>query len=223
MRILVALSSCQAYERDGRNQSVRDTWLRDLPEGWDYKFFHGQGSSHGQDIVNVNCDDGMNDLTYKTQGKLRWAVEHGYDFVFCCFPDTYACVERLVTCGFESADYFGTVYCHKDGIPYCQGGAGCFVSRKACEAFISSQIPHYVAEDCILGNVLMTHNIRPTHCHDFHQSGEGPLKRNSTITSHLSNRAGGFTAAAMHAENKNWRGDGPLANDSGIGTGASSV
>ena len=207
MNVLVAISSCQAYENDGRNQSVRDTWLKDLPIGWDYRFFHGQGSSHGQDIVNVSCGDDMNDLTHKTQGKLRWAVEHGYDFVFCCFPDTYACVERLIICGFENFDYVGTFYCHPGGIPYCQGGAGYFLSRKACEIVIAANLPHYIAEDCIVGDTLFRHNLRKFDCSDFHQSGEGPLNRNSTITGHLSNRAGGFTIAAMHKEH-NWRSNG---------------
>jgi hypothetical protein len=203
-RVLVALSSCQSYENDGRNQSVRDTWLKDLPEGWDYRFFHGRSALPKDDVIVVNCDDGMNDLTHKTQGKLRWAVEHGYDFVFCCFPDTYACVERLVACGFENHDYVGTFYCHPGGIPYCQGGAGYFLSRRAAEIVAAANLPHYIAEDCIVGDTLFRHNVRRFDCADFHQSGEGPLKRNTTITSHLSTRLGGHTVKSAYQERQNW-------------------
>ena len=108
-KLLIAISSCQSYEDAGLNQPLRDTWLSDaVKQGIDYKFFHGSGSRYKEDVVIVNRNDQYYDLTSKTKEKLHWAMLQGYDYVFACFPDTYACPERLLSCGFENHDYMGT-------------------------------------------------------------------------------------------------------------------
>ena len=200
-KVLVAISSCQAYENDGRNQSLRDTWLPELK--WDYKFFHGQGSQRRDDVVNVDCNDAYYDLTSKTKLKCKWGVEHGYDFIFCCFPDMYARPERLELCGFEQHYYFGTTSHNCPGGCYCQGGPGYFLSRRAAE-LIANCGENYPNEDCFVANILLRAGVKPIHCDGFKYLGPGPLKTNDVITNHLSVQPDGFTVACMHAEHDRW-------------------
>lgn len=199
MRVLVAISSCEQYERDGLNAPSRETWL----SGMDYRFFHGQGASPKDDVVLVNCNDEYHALTDKLKLKLRYALENSYDFCFCCFPDTYAVPERLLSCGFESSDYMGNVFCHPGGTPYAQGGPGFFLRRRAMEVLVNDP-SSYQNEDCWAGDTLAKHGIYPVDHLGFTNLGPGPLKTNSSITVHLSTQPGGYTGANMRAAHQDW-------------------
>lgn len=137
MRLLIAISSCYDFEKNGNNQVLRDTWLQDAG---DYKFFFGtgQGAEDAADQTDLtmtaqfmacmkparsralslpalpadavllpDVEDDYGHLSAKTQASLRWAAERDYDFVYRCFPDTYCRPERLSSCGFEAYDYYG--------------------------------------------------------------------------------------------------------------------
>jgi hypothetical protein len=203
-KLLVSISSCESFETAGLNQPMRDTWLPDAVKlGIDYKFFHGSGSTPKSDVIVLPVDDGMGGLTEKAKAKAKWAFENGYDFVFSCFPDTYACAERLLTCGFEEFDYFGDVYQHPGGAPYCQGGAGYFLSRKACETLFRDPTS-YLNDDCWIGDVLKREDIRRGDSREFKYVGPGPLKTNTVVSNHLSTQPGGYTVDKMPAEHKRW-------------------
>jgi hypothetical protein len=209
LKILIAISGCDVYERSGFQQPMRETWLKDAKAlGIDYKFFHGRGSVGTGDTILVDCDDAYFDLTSKTKLKCRWAVDHGYDFVFCAFPDTYACAERLTTCGFENFDYFGDLLYHANGY-YCQGGQGYFLSKRAC-AYVTDHPSNYPNEDCYVGD-LMREN--PTmRCGDsrfFFYAGlsptGGPLKTNKIVACHLSTDApNGYVPKYMYEKHNLW-------------------
>ena len=204
LRVLISISSCEAYERAGLNQPLRDTWLPDaVALGIDYKFFHGAGSTGGEDIVVLPVHDGMGGLTEKAKAKAQWAVIHDYDFVFSCFPDIYARPERLLASGFEKHDYFGNVYQHPKGKPFCQGGPGYFLSKKSCVAIAREQTS-YLNDDCWLADALYRANIHPADSRDFTYCGPGPLQTNSSITNHLSTQPGGYVAKAVYEEHQRW-------------------
>jgi hypothetical protein len=188
----------------GANNAMRDTWLPEVIKlGMSYKFFHGRNAVQKDDVVLVDCHDDYFDLTSKTKEKLKWALFQGYDFVFACFPDTYACAERLATCGYNNSDYFGTTHCHPGGNTYCQGGPGYFLSRKAMEVIVND-LRNYPNEDCFVADVLLGSGIRPTHNDGFRYAGPGPLKTNSIISNHLSTQPGGYRVQAMLREHENW-------------------
>lgn len=203
MRVLVSISSCQQYEASGLNDPLRETWLADLPAGWDYRFFHGRGAAAKQDIVVLPVDDGLGGLTEKAKAKARWAVDNGYEFVFSCFPDTYAAVERLVACGFESCDYLGMVFQFPGGAPFCQGGPGYFLSRKSCE-YIAGNTQSYLNDDTFIGDTLNRSDIKRVDTRHFANLGAGPLRSNLVVTSHLSTRGHAPTAEDMREEHKRW-------------------
>jgi hypothetical protein len=203
-KILISISSCQAYEDAGLNQPLRDTWLPDAVKlGMDYRFFHGLGATPKDDIVVLPVHDGLGGLTEKAKFKARWACENDYDYVFSCFPDLYARAERLLATGFGLCDYLGNVYQHPKGPPFCQGGPGYFLSRKACET-IARDTTSYLNDDCWVADVLLRNGVSPTDCRDFTYCGPGPLRGNTSATNHLSTQPGGYTAAGLYAEHKRW-------------------
>ncbi len=210
-KILVAISSCLRYEAN--HQSMRDTWLKEATAlGMHYSFFVEQqpeprrpGRSVPSDVIFTNGDEGA--MTHRLKFKVHYAYAHGYDFVFCCFPDTYVRPERLLASGFEKFDYFGTVYCHPNGTPYCQGGAGYMLSRAAMKVVIDEP-SDYLNDDCWLGDVLAKTSLSRGHSEDFHQWYGSPLKSNTSVTSHLSHTSNllgvPYDAHFMYDEHKHW-------------------
>lgn len=236
MKILVAVISCHSYEDSGLNQPIRETWLPEaVRRGLDYKFFFGQRVPvvprapkrnlrrpvDRPDVVVLNVPDDYGHIAVKTREAHRWAYDNGYDFVFQCFPDTYACVERLLSCGFEKCDYFGNF----DPGFFCCGGQGHWLSRKACSYIINEDVDWRVgpwhtnwcetnqgAEDVWIGMMLKKHeDIVRGHSDGFVFKGRivpGPTKRDKVITSHLSDpdesAHGGYRGEYMYEKHQQW-------------------
>ena len=195
MRVLIAISSLKQYEDN--HQAMRMTWLGDaIKAGMDYRFFLSDTIS----------------MTDKLKQKMNFALKQCfYDYMFSCFPDTYACPERLLLSGFESFDYFGSVfkYDNPGSTLYCHGGAGYFLSRKAME--IAANNPtSYLNDDCWLGDVLSREDVSLGHTEDFRQHEGSPLRSNNVVTSHLSDaahyqrRLDLGIAGCILDEHKNW-------------------
>ena len=203
-KLLVSISSCQYFEKTGLNQPLRDTWLPELTRlGVDYKFFHGAGATPKSDVVVLPVVDELYGLTEKAKAKAKWAFDSGYDYVFSCFPDTYVNPERLLNCGFENYDYLGNIHQFPGSAPFCQGGPGYFLSRKACEIIFSSPL-NYLNDDCFIGDLLNRADIKRADHRGFTAFGPGPLRGNDTITNHLSTQPGGYTANSVPDEHKRW-------------------
>jgi hypothetical protein len=216
---LIAVTTYRGGETNGMNQSIRDTWLRDpLPEGWDYKFFVGDDGKKDfplpSDCVELPCPDGYEYLTYKTQEQFQWAIARGYEYIFHCFPDTYAAIDRLVACDFQGWDYKGTfgglvdTYNHRPKVifdehgrelsVFASGGCGYFLSRRALQSCFQTHVHSSFQEDCWLGQVL--HPFRFLKYHDDRRFWEqriyersvtrryGPESWNNVIAVHLSKK-----------------------------------
>lgn len=215
MKLLIAVSTCYDFEKNGSNQVMRDCWLKDCAAaGIDYRMFVGTGQGaenqilFGElpvDMVHLShVDDGYGDLSRKTQHSLRWAYERGYTHVFRCFPDTYCRPERLARCDFESHDYYGDFrgeHCSPDNYP--SGGPGYCTSKRAYELLLDAPIegPEALgkhtrvwpyAEDLWVGQVLNWHRglgLKYFDDNRFVNRGtnhDGPLKSNAVISTHLS-------------------------------------
>lgn len=151
--------SCWKDELNGDNQSLRDTWIKDLAAypNVDYRFFHGSGDSQypGQayrfsrgelkqlpsDIVILDSPDEYQSLILKSQEFHYWGYRKVYDFVFKADSDTYVDVPSLMESGFEKHDYFGHIHTwpgslRDEGVNkygFLGGGEGYWTSRRACE------------------------------------------------------------------------------------------
>lgn len=170
-KILIAIPSSHGIDFIGvpyraRALAQRQTWIPEL-RGADVRFFMGGGEPQCGDEVCLPVDDSYAGLPAKTQAICRWAVEHGYDFVFKCDDDTYVRPERLLASGFEAHDYIGrvrgpsgnTVVCPA---PYCSGFAY-WLSAKALKAVAEAETYGDDAEDRFVGNVLLKAGIHPYH------------------------------------------------------------
>lgn len=131
------------------------------------------------DEVILQVEDGYKHLAYKTRGAQRWSVEHGFDYTFQCFPDTYIHVPRLIASRFENHDYTG--YNANDGW-YAGGGPGYWLSRRASEAILSERIDVWF-EDMWVGNLLKNKGIA-FHLDQRYSDFEAPSKDNDLITCH---------------------------------------
>ena len=200
-RVLIAISSCEAYEQSSLNQPLRDTWLPEaVALGFDYKFFHGRGATPKDDTVVVNVDDGYDGLCEKYKEKIKWALRNNYSHIFTCLAEVYACPSRLLSSGFEQYDYFGGFCCTAPYGKYCQGGAGYFLNRKSCERLIADKdtpcVPTKASDDTWTGHVLrkagilpvFTPNIVgfPTSRYNPSNIQYGPRVNNTITTVHLS-------------------------------------
>lgn len=184
-KVLIVISTCELFHQNGNNDAVRETWAKDVAavEGLDYKFFTG-GTAHRDDEIHVNVPDDYQHVTYKTVESRRWAIAHGYDFVFQTFPDVYLRPERLMAALDTKKDYIG--HAMIDGHPYASGGAGYWQSRAAAEALLLEGSPWDWAEDRWVGEIMFKKGFMLWSDQRYSPVPNPPLKRNAMITSHLS-------------------------------------
>ncbi len=142
-------SGLQTDGPNRRKQAVLDTWWRDLEPHKNVvgKMFTG---------AELGCSDCFVDLPEKNKRIFRYALEHGFDYVFRCDDDTYVHVDRMVRSTLEhKPDYAGT-----DCGGFAIGGAGIWISRRVMEVIGRSDCP--VGEwrdDAFIGTALKSAGI----------------------------------------------------------------
>lgn len=224
MKLLVAISSCEEFEHNGWNDALRETWIKDTKaHGFDYKFFHGRLAKEKDDVVVVDADDAYVGITAKAKEKYAWAKKSGYDYVFHCYHDTYACPERLKELLREEPDYIGDFYHtdprqpypHASYGKYCQGGPGYLISNKAF-SYAASDMPSAMdlindpMEDVKVGQSVASHkDVKVTDNRQFLNlltpEDHGPRRSNGIITCHLSTiRPAPYRAEYMLKLHKEW-------------------
>lgn len=177
MRILIAIPACCVYdygdksqdiprETEGRLDSIRATWANQVPEGVDLRFFYGRGPvTLLPDEIQLQVPDDYKGLSYKFQGMCRYALEHDYEFIFCCGDDTYVFPDRLLASNFRSSDYSGN-YPWNCPNCYIPGGTGIFLSRRAMKLIVDAPVTHW-SDDLWVGGVLKAAGIEPRNLSGF--------------------------------------------------------
>jgi hypothetical protein len=153
MRILIAIMCCKHRQVNADVQ--RQTWIKDIPVGIDYKFFFGTGMNRepADDEVFLDCCDLYRGLPSKVWQAMQWAHKQGYDYVCKVDDDVYVRPERLLTCGFEEHDYIGRYFQeYACGLAY-------WVSKKAIAILAGSPEPEEGAEDRWAGKTLAAAGI----------------------------------------------------------------
>jgi hypothetical protein len=139
----------------GCHTAIRETWGADLVGKADLRFFVGRGDAQLLgDERRLNVPDDYQSLPFKTAAICSWTIFAGYDHVFKADTDTCILPDRLLDCGWETADYLGKFFQREDfAYPYAEGGNGYFLSRRACELVADMPVVHW-AEDLCVGQVL---------------------------------------------------------------------
>lgn len=194
-KILIAITSCHPFRE--RADAVRETWGAEVPhEAADIRYFLGKGETQRPDEITLDCPDGYHYLSQKTQLIRRWALEHGYDYLWKVDDDVYLRPERLLAAFAKvSPDYVGRLRGCSGSLPgpYCSGFTY-GLSRKALEllAPLEWQANEDFSEDRWTGNKLLSLGISPHHEAQFVvQSSknnalngrETPLEGNAVIAS----------------------------------------
>jgi Galactosyltransferase len=107
MKFLIAVVN--AHSRLEWQEAIRDTWLPMVPKDVSVRFFLGRGGDREPrpNEVFLDVDDGYSSLPSKIQAIMRWAYDHGYDFVMKCDDDVVLDVQALLQSGFEQHLYSG--------------------------------------------------------------------------------------------------------------------
>lgn len=139
---------------NSRIEALRDTWFKDIEpfaHHVEARLFYGD---------DLGVPDDYEHLPHKTQAICKWALEHGFDFLFKCDDDTAVYVDRLVREVLERRfiDYGGYV-----AGEMCTGGPGYWLSKRAMQAVVASGSPVHWAEDVNTGIALAQKNFYPQH------------------------------------------------------------
>jgi hypothetical protein len=189
--------------------------------GLTYKFFLGDGTPTGEDetklnaslrechhsslhkpakvisyipesdVVMLSVPDDYKHLTFKSRAAHRWALEHEFDYIFLCYPDTYICIDRLMNSGFTEHDCIGKIVTvnvpHLYPTPkvtYVRGGAGRWLSKRAAEYLVNEPVVDW-AEDRWVGYALCKNGISQHHDIRYGDYPVYPQRNNDIITSHI--------------------------------------
>jgi hypothetical protein len=214
MKILIAIQACHRLQE--WKDAQRDTWMRAQASA-DVRIFVGRWMplnfedqvrrarrtgkpytvptppAKQADEVWLDVEDWFHSLCEKAEAIIRWALEHEYDFMFKCDDDAYVHIPRLLASGFENFDYVGraiTNNWHGFTAHYAQGGAGCWMSRKAMKAFLEhaeAAAPFLNCEDIRTGRALERAGIHlenDDRYEPYLAAQRAPRPDNSLISTH---------------------------------------
>ena len=164
MKILIAIKSCHQYH--SRANAQRQTWIKDIPDGVDYKFFLGRHLTNtpSEDQIFLDAEDNYFGLPEKMKKACAWALEKEYDYVFFCDDDTYVVVPRLLQAIPQGSDYVGRLRGPSGNwpAPYCSGFAY-WLSAKALKIVAETTLNLDTADDRQIGNMLHSAGVQATY------------------------------------------------------------
>jgi hypothetical protein len=135
-----------------------------------------------EDEIVMHVPDDLVHVSYKARAAWQWAFDHGYDYVFNCFCDTYIDIEKLMRSGFEEHDFIGMTY-DENRCP--QGGCGYWLSRRCLQILVAAHVDFW-ADDGWAGWTLQKSGI---YLHNDLRYGMFPTviptRQNNDITTHM--------------------------------------
>jgi len=173
-KTLLAIPSCFSLKH--WHTVVRSTWGQDVL-GADLRFFIGYPPENS-DEIQVDSPDDLQGLTHKVVGTFKWALNHGYTYVWKLDLDTL--VRPKLLSGLEQHDWVGG-----QNSFFASGGAGYGLSKRAMEIVIAHPIEHGPAEDVNTAHALISKGIALHHNPHF-LFIPGETLKEDTITYHLS-------------------------------------
>lgn len=188
MKLLVAIMTChkldyfiddltidwctqqglRCTDQTARVNTIRTTWLKQLPPDIDYRFFYGNKlrQDHRRnspqaplrdpkhDEVFLDCGDSYTSNPAKMKAICAWALERGYDYILRCDDDTYIYPDRLFATNWSEFDYVGA-----GANPTAFHPGGCmFLSRRAMELIVKGR-PTTYADDVWIGQLMRDNGI----------------------------------------------------------------
>jgi hypothetical protein len=156
------LAIVNSHNREEYSGAIRSTWLSSVPSALEYRFFRGSGAIREPlaDEVFLGCRDDYEGLPNKVQEIVRWAYEHGYDYVLKCDDDVVLKPKEIMLSGFDRQQFTG---CKE---PACKPGeiqtpfGFCYwLSRECMELVVAAPLPTHGNDEAWVSTVLYTNNI----------------------------------------------------------------
>jgi len=147
------------WHRENYADAQRETWIRDIPAGVDYRFFFGPNDKRlpKADEVFVTCKDDYRSLPLKVKEAMQWAYEQGYDYVFKTDDDVYVRPDRLMLSGFEKYPYSGFSFQEYGAV-----GLAYWLDRD-CVKLASDSDPWLDAEDSWISQLMKRNGVPFRH------------------------------------------------------------
>lgn len=192
MKFLIAISSCQDDMNHGDHGVIAETWggvadRVDVPYIINVGGFPAHVSSGHEHLTAIT--DNWNSLPEKTLWNCQYALDHGFDFMFQGFRDTYISIPRLVAefPNIQDQDVVGNFYFHNAYEGYPCGGSGYWMSADFMRKLIDAGTGGATSEDIMVGGVMKKHGIVGYHDSRYdHCSMRGGVSlHNSNISNHL--------------------------------------
>ena len=204
MKLLVAVMTCHKLDyfvddctvdylnqrgwrnlnQQSRVDTIRATWVKELPADVAYKFFYGNRLRRDterrvqpkielrepmSDEVFLDCGDNYTSNPEKMKAICAWALAHGYDFLLRCDDDTFIYPDRLLATNFSQFDYVGS---GTDPKAFHPGGC-MFLSKRAMELIVKGRPTSY-ADDVWIGQLMRDNGIQLANEPTMHnQWGDG--------------------------------------------------
>lgn len=156
------LAIVNSHNREEYLNALRNTWLSSVPDTLDYRVFRGRGATREplSDEVFLDCGDDYDSLPNKVQEIVRWAYDHGYDYVLKCDDDVILKPKEIMKSGFDQYPFTG---CKE---PACKPneiqtpfGFCYWMSRPCMELIIATSLPTNNNDEAWISTVLYTNNI----------------------------------------------------------------
>ena len=197
---LIAVVSCKRDRENGRQNAVHETWLRQWPF-IDTLIVLGEGNLpvHAPNEFICSVPDDYNGVVHKFNAARRWALLGGYTHLFHACIDTWICVPRLMTSGFEQHDYTG--YRCDEG--HGSGGMGYWCSQKAIKVLLQEPVVGGAYEDLWVGHTLARNDI-PLYEDRRYSSPANPNRPDNEITLHLSRGTDNYDPQWMYDAHKHF-------------------
>jgi hypothetical protein len=178
MKVLIAILSC--HELRHYENSIRETWGKEVPADVDLRFFLGNPGTPAADEVFLTVGDTLHDLTHKTVAVCAWALAQGYDFMLKVDLDTLVRPLRLLESDFKQFDWVGG-----RNSTFASGGAGYTLSRRAMKVVVDYPVSTAQEEDVHVARALLAEGIELHHDPRF-LFIPGSVLTADAITYHLS-------------------------------------
>lgn len=199
MNHVIMCTSCQRDQYNGYNEAVRAVWGRAAKQaGFGFQLvIGGEPMKLFEDELASGQPDAYHEMPFKTQWSCRWAYDHGFDFMFQCFTDTYLSVPRMLKfIPGLSAPITGNFWFTGRKEDHACGGSGYWINREAmlilaeapCTRELLGGRDHW-AEDRWANHSLTAvgvHGRANTELFDHESRNSGVRKDNQNITNHLS-------------------------------------
>jgi len=170
-------NNLRCTDQQARVNTIRETWVKDIPTDIDFKFFYGKTlrqeadrrrNSKPQpalraplsDEIFLDCGDNYAQNPAKMKAICRWALANGYDFLLRTDDDTFIYPDRLLVEDkryWESRDYAGA--CKTNDF---HPGGCLFLSRNMMELVVKAPVTNY-ADDVWMGSLSKERGIAMTY------------------------------------------------------------